>query len=46
MAVQLRAMKKQQEREEDMAWMKSLQEREAAYDKAEKTALEAAKLVH
>jgi len=39
-------MKKQQEREEDMAWMRSLQKREAAYDEAEKTALEAAKSVY
>ena len=38
-------MKKKQEREEDMAWMRFLQEREAAYDEAERKALEAAKSV-
>ncbi|XP_065912106.1 gamma-tubulin complex component 6-like isoform X2 [Dysidea avara] len=41
--LELRAMKKKQEREEDMAWMRFLQEREAAYDEAERKALEAAK---
>ena len=42
---QLRAMRKQEERDEDVAWLKSLQEREAAFDELDKKALETARLV-
>ena len=39
-------MKKQEERDEDVAWLKSLQEREAALNELDKKALETARLVH
>ena len=43
--LQLRAMKKREERDKDVAWLRSLQEREAALDELDKKALESARLV-
>ena len=43
--LQLRAMRKQEERDKDVAWLKSLQEREAALDELDKKVLETARLV-
>lgn len=43
--LQLRAMKKQEEHDEDVAWLKSLQEKEAALDELDKKALETARSV-
>lgn len=42
--LQLRAMRKQEEHDEDVAWLKSVQEREAALDELDKQALETARL--
>lgn len=44
--LQLRAMKKKEERDQDVAWLKSLQEKEAALDEHDKKVLETARLVH
>ena len=44
--LQLRAMKKQEERDQDVAWLKSVQEKEAALDEHDKKVLEAARSVH
>ena len=41
--LQLRAMRKQEEHD-DVAWLKSVQEREAALDELDKQALETARL--
>lgn len=38
-------MKKREERDKDVAWLRSLQEREAALDELDKKALESARLV-
>lgn len=41
--LQLRAMKKQEEHDRDVAWLKSLQEREATLDELDKKTLETAR---
>lgn len=41
--LELRAMRKQEEHDEDVAWLKSVQEREAALDELDKQALETAR---
>ena len=44
--LQLRAMKKQEERDQDVAWLKSVQEKETALDEHDKKVLETARSVY